>query len=100
METADRKEHVNSFGDRRSASITALETERRELRKSLKRAEIEMEKNGFGSLLKIRNKELSKLKRAEACRRKQADKRRTLNVFKKNPFGTTKNIFVLPQLVS
>ena len=92
METPERTEPVNSNGDRRSARIGALVIERRELRRNLRRAETELEQNGFRALLKVLNEELSKLKRAEARRRKQADKRRALNAFKKNPFGTIKKI--------
>ena len=92
METPERTEPVNSNGDRRSARIGALVIERRELSRSLRRAETVLEQNGFRALLKVLNEEISKLKRAEARRRKQADKRRALNAFKKNPFGTIKKI--------
>ena len=51
-----------------------------------------MEKEGFKALIKVINGEISKLRRAEARRKKQSDKRRALNDFKKDPFGTIKKI--------
>lgn len=86
------RERVNKTGDRRTKKIAALVAERRELRKKVRRARTEMEKNGFKALIKVLNGQLTKLRRAEARRKKQADKRRTLNAFKKNPFGTIKKI--------
>ncbi|KAL5272883.1 hypothetical protein ACHWQZ_G000900 [Mnemiopsis leidyi] len=91
-ETAERIEPVNRSGDRRSARITALVRERRILRKSLRGAKSELEQNGFRALIKTLNEQLTKLRRAEASRKKQADKRRALNAFKKIPFATIKKI--------
>ena len=91
-ETAERIEPVNRSGDRRSARITALVRERRILRKSLRGAKSELEQNGFRALIKTLNEQLSKLRRADARRKKQADKRRALNAFKKIPFATIKKI--------
>ncbi|KAL5270090.1 hypothetical protein ACHWQZ_G003546 [Mnemiopsis leidyi] len=91
-ETAERIEPVNRSGDRRSARITTLVRERRILRKSLRGAKSELEQNGFRALIKTLNEQFTKLRRAEARRKKQADKRRALNAFKKNPFATIKKI--------
>ena len=55
MENTERTKTVSSLGDRRSARITALKSERRELRKSLRRAETELEQNGLKALLKLKN---------------------------------------------
>ena len=91
-EVGGRTESVNRTGDRRAAKIVALVRERRDLRKSLRRAQTELEREGFKALIKVISEKLSKLRRAEARRKKQAEKRRTLNAFKKNPFGTIKRI--------
>ena len=92
MEMGVGEERVSRTGDRRAKRISLLVRERRELRKSLRRAQTDVEKDGFKALIKLKNEELRKLRRAEARRKKQADKRRTLNAFKKNPFGTIKKI--------
>ena len=85
-------ESVNKTGDRRATKIVMLVRERRELRKSLRRAQTDLEKDGLKALIKVISEKLSKLRRAEARRKKQADKRRSLNAFKKDPFGTIKRV--------
>ena len=78
--------------DRRAKRIACLVVERRELRKKLRKAETETVQDGFKALIKVLNEKISKLRRAEARRKKQAEKRKAVNAFKKNPFGTIKKI--------
>ena len=57
-EVGGRTESVNKTGDRRAAKIVALVRERRDLRKSLRRAQTELEREGFKALIKVISEKL------------------------------------------
>ena len=81
-----------TFTNRRQKRINSLVKERRVLRKKLKKATTDIEKNGFEALLKDVAEQLRKLRRAEARRKKQWERRKANKAFKTDPFRTIKNI--------
>ena len=78
--------------NRRQLRIESLVGERRELRKKLRKANTDIERDGYGALLKVLAEKLMSLRRAEARKKKQAQRRRTNRLFKLNPFRAVKNI--------
>ena len=80
------------FTNRRQKRIDSLVKERRILRKKLKKASSDIEKNGFEALLKDVAEQLRKLRRAEARRKKQRERRKANKAFKTDPFRTIKNV--------
>ncbi|MCP3679898.1 MAG: hypothetical protein GY782_06350, partial [Gammaproteobacteria bacterium] len=81
-----------TFINRRQKRINSLVKERRVLRKKLKKATTDIEKNGFEALLKDVAEQLRKLRRAEARRKKQRERRKANKSFKTDPFRTIKNV--------
>ena len=77
---------------RRQKRIDSLIIERRVLRKKLKKATTDIEKSGFEALLKDVAEQLGKLRRAEARRKKQRERRKANKSFKTDPFRTVKNV--------
>ncbi|MCP3680179.1 MAG: hypothetical protein GY782_08010, partial [Gammaproteobacteria bacterium] len=78
-----------AFPNRRQERINSLIKERR---KKLKKATTDIEKEGFEALLKDLADQLRTLKRAEARRKKQQERRKANKSFKSDPFGTIKNV--------
>ena len=86
------KERGPCYSNRRQGKIDSLVADRRELRKKLRKARTEVEKDGYQALLKVLAESLMKLRRAEKRRKKQREQRRQRGQFKKNPFKAVKEI--------
>jgi len=78
--------------NRRQKQFDTLVKERRILRKKLRRASSDIEKDGYKALLKDVADRLKKVRRAEARRKKQHERRKTNKSFKTDPFRTIKNV--------
>ena len=87
-----RRKKGPCYPNRRQAKIDSLVADRRELRKKLRKARTDMEKDGYKALLKVLAESLMKLRRAEKRRKKQREQRKQRGQFKKNPFKTVKEI--------
>jgi hypothetical protein len=87
-EVAPAVVHTN----RRQKQIDTLVKERKVLRKKLRRASSDIEKDGYKALLKDVAERLKKVRRAEARRKKQRERRKTNKSFKTDPFRTIKNV--------
>ena len=85
---AQRQVHPN----RRQVKIDSLIVERRELRKKVRKATSDIEREGYQALLKVLADKLMKLRRAEARKKKQRERRKTRGLFKKDPFRIVKSI--------
>ena len=92
VESIDGNRTIPSYANRRKTVIKGLVDERREIRKQLRRATTEMEKNGFQALLKVLAQKIGKLRAAERRREKQRTLRKQRGLFKKDPFRTIKGI--------
>ena len=57
-EVGARTESVNKSGDRRASKIFTLVCERRELRRRLRRAQTDLERNGLLALIKVTSERL------------------------------------------
>ena len=57
-EVGARTGSVNKTGDRRATKIFTLVRKRRELRKSLRRAQTDLERNGLLALIKVTSERL------------------------------------------
>ena len=86
------KKMVPSYTNRRKKLIEKLIDERRGLRRSLRMATTNIDKNHFQTLLKTLAQKLSKLRVAEKRREKQRTLRKQRGLFKKDPYRTIKGI--------
>ena len=86
------KEVAVVHANRRQKQIDSLVRERRSLRKRLRKASSDIEKDGYEALLKDVAERLKKVRRAETRRKKQRERRRTNKSFKNDPFRTIKNV--------
>ena len=66
--------------------------ERRGLRRKVRKATSDIEREGYQALLKGLAEKLMKLRRAEARKKKQREKRKFKGQFKKDPFRVVKSI--------
>ena len=89
---AERKKKGPCFPNRRKVLIDSLVADRKKLRKELRRATTEIEKDGYQALLKVLAERLMKLRRAERRRLKQREKKKQRSFFKKDPFRAVKEI--------
>ena len=82
----------HKFANRRQEEIDKMVIERRQLRRKARRACVQSVKEGYNALLRVLAEKLSKLRRAEARRKKQREVRRQRSGFARDPFKTVKGI--------
>jgi hypothetical protein len=94
------KKMVPSYTNRRKKVIEELVDERRGLRRSLRMATTNIDKNHFQALLKTLAQKLSKLRAAEKRREKQRTLRKQRGLFKKTPTEQSKAFLLQNQLAN